>query len=127
MLESITAPCSVTGTASGIVFRSDLMHCTGLHLAVWMAIMVLLLVSEDEPPRCKGLTPVHVICMKLPDNGGGREHTERILNTDARGVYRLDVEHLADHPRLLEVIPDDQLIVLNDVVCISAPAGYLLG
>lgn len=69
--------------------------------------MVLLLSVEHEPPCSKGLTPGHVICMKLSDSGGGSEHVYCILNTNALGEYQLKVQHLDEHPRLL--LPGDQL------------------
>lgn len=45
------------------------------------------------------------------------KHAQCILKTNAQEENGLDVEHFADHPRPMEVFPDDQLIALNDVCC----------
>ncbi|KAM3587730.1 uncharacterized protein V6R79_012855, partial [Siganus canaliculatus] len=46
-------------------------------VALWMPLIVLLLLSEDEPPRSGRLTPAHAICMKVSDNGEGLEHNKK--------------------------------------------------
>lgn len=61
-----------------IYFGFDVLY---KDVALWMLLMVLLLLAEDQPPCSKGLTPAHAICMELSDNEGGSERC--ILNTNA--------------------------------------------
>lgn len=71
------------------MFPSPLQNCVEINdfgvlyedVALWMLLMVFLLLTEDQPPCSKGLTPAHAICMELSDNEGGSERC--ILNTNA--------------------------------------------